>query len=120
QDPGDHALARRAPPLPPALHPDQLVLAEPGRTLVRAAHRQAATPPRPQIPSGTGERHPHLGHHLEREPATVRLAQDRRRNLRTTQHISSTDSRRRTLVWWCQQRLIGRPAGRSTLVGSVP
>ena len=26
-------------PLPPALHPDQLVVAQPGRTLVRAPHR---------------------------------------------------------------------------------
>ena len=41
-------VAGRAPPLPHALHPDLLVLAQPGRALVRPADRQAAPPRRPQ------------------------------------------------------------------------
>ena len=32
QDPGDRRLAGRPPPVPSALHPDQLIVAEPGRT----------------------------------------------------------------------------------------
>jgi len=38
--PGHGQVARRAPTISPALHPDQLVLAQPGRTMVRATHRQ--------------------------------------------------------------------------------
>ena len=55
---------------------------------------------RAQEPASTRERHPRLGRQLERQPATVRLDQDRRPDLRTTALISSTDSRRRTLVPW--------------------
>ena len=43
QDPGDQGLAGPAPPLPHALHPDRLVLDQPGRTLVRLPHRPDAS-----------------------------------------------------------------------------
>src|ERR1019366_7665747 len=61
------------------------------------AHRQATTPRRAQILASTRERHPQLGQNLEREPPTLRLDQDSRPDLPTTQHISSTNSRRGTL-----------------------
>ena len=45
QDAGDPQVADRAPSLRVALHPDQLVVAEPRRALVRRADQQE-TPPR--------------------------------------------------------------------------
>ena len=51
QDPGDQDLAGPPPPLPPALHPDRLVLDQPGRTLVRPAHRPTHPPRRPHLAS---------------------------------------------------------------------
>jgi transposase len=52
---------------------------------------------RPQEHPGPGERHPGMDHDLERQPATLRLDQDRRRDPRTAGLIYPTDSRRRTL-----------------------
>ena len=46
QDAGDQALAARAPPLRLALHPDQQLVAEPRRALVRRADHQEAPPRR--------------------------------------------------------------------------
>ena len=77
RDPG---LAGPAPPLPPALHPDRLILDQPGRTMVRPADRQDDPPRRPQLRPGPGERHPGLDRHLERQPPAVHLDQDRRRD----------------------------------------
>ena len=37
QDPGDQGLAGPPPPVPHALHPDRLLVDQPGRTLVRAS-----------------------------------------------------------------------------------
>ena len=51
QDAHDPGLAGRASPFPHALHPDLLVLAQPGRALVRATNRQAAPPRGAQEPS---------------------------------------------------------------------
>ncbi len=85
------------PPLPHAPHPDLLLLAQPGRAVVRAADRQETAPRRPPINPGPGERHSRLDHRLERKPQTLHLDQDRRRNPRTTRLISSTNSWRRTL-----------------------
>ena len=48
QDPGDQRLAGRPPPVPHALHPDRLLLDQPGRTLVRLPHRPDDPPRRPQ------------------------------------------------------------------------
>src|SRR4029077_14306561 len=91
----------RPPPISYASHPDLLVLAQPGRTLVRATDRQETTPRRPPINSGPGERHSRLDHPLERKPPTLCLDQDRRRNPRKTQLISSTNSWRRTIGARC-------------------
>jgi hypothetical protein len=44
QDPSDQGLADQAPPPPPALHPGQLKLAQPGRALVRRADQPQAPP----------------------------------------------------------------------------
>ena len=81
----------RPPPIPHAPHPDLLVLAQPGRTLVRATDRQETTPRRPPINSGPGERHSRLDHPLEPKPPTLCLDQDRRRNPRKTQLSDSAD-----------------------------
>ena len=54
------------PPLPHALHPDRLVLDQPGGTLVRPAHRPTPAPRRPQKRCRTGKRRPRLDHRMER------------------------------------------------------
>ena len=74
----DQDLARPAPALPRPLHPDRLVLDEPGRALVRPADRQADPPRRPHLRPGPGERHQGLDRHLERQSQAVHLDQDRR------------------------------------------
>ena len=84
--------------LPHAPHPDLRVLAQPGRALVRATDRQETAPRRPPVNPGPGERHSRLDHHLERQPETLHLDQDRRRDPRTPRLISSTNSWRRTPV----------------------
>lgn len=86
------------PALPRALHPHQQLLAQPGRAVVRPAHRQAATTRRPQERPGPGEGHPHLDQDLERRPQTLRLDKDRRRDPRTPRRISEPNSRLKTLM----------------------
>ena len=54
------------PPVPHALHPHLLVLAQPGRAVVRTVDRQATTPRRPHIGLRAGKRHPRLDQQLER------------------------------------------------------
>ena len=88
----------RPPSIPHAPHPDLLILAQPGRTLVRATNRQEAAPRRPPINPGPRERHSRLDRPLEPRPSALHLDQVRRRNPRKTQLISSTDSWRRTLA----------------------
>ena len=46
QAPERAGLARQTSPIPPALHPDLLVVAQPGRTLVSGTNRQGAAPRR--------------------------------------------------------------------------
>ena len=58
----------RAPPLRPALHPDQLLLAQPRRTLVRRTDHQEAAPRHPPLRPRTQRRHPRLDPDLERQP----------------------------------------------------
>src|SRR4051795_11395086 len=91
-------MVKPPPPISYASHPDLLARAQPGRTLVRATDRQETTPRRPPINSGPGERHPRLDHPLEPKPQTLYLDQNRRRNPRKTQLISSTNSWRGTLA----------------------
>ena len=98
QDTRDRQMAAAPPPLPHALHPDLRLLAQPGRAVVRAADRQEAAPRRPPVNPGPGERHSRLDRQLERQPETLHLDQDRRRDPRTTRLISSTNSWRRTLA----------------------
>ena len=84
-------------PLPHAPHPHLRLLAQPGRAVVRAADRQETAPRRTPVNPGPGERHSRLDHQLERQPETLHLDQDRRRDPRTPRLISSTDPWRRTL-----------------------
>jgi transposase len=76
QDPDRQRMARPASPLPRPLHPDQVILAQPGRTMVRIPHRPAHPPRCPQKRCSTVEGR----HSLDRESPAVRLAQDRRRD----------------------------------------
>jgi hypothetical protein len=66
------------PTVPHPLHPGQLVLAQPGGTMVRLDHRQDDPPRRAQVSPGAGSRHPRLGRELERRPQTLHLDQNRR------------------------------------------
>jgi hypothetical protein len=72
--------AGRASPLPRALHPDRLVLDQPGRTLVRLPHHPAPATRRAQEHPGPRTRHQELGQDLERRPETLYLDQNRRTN----------------------------------------
>ena len=83
QDPRDQRLADRPSPVLSALHPDQLVVAGPGRTLVRAAHRSPAPPRRPR------QRHCPLS----RYPGGARS-----RRVRPRRSLSSMGRWRRTLL----------------------
>jgi transposase len=61
QDPGDQGLGWAASAVPPALHPDRLVMDQPGGTVVRVPDRPDAPARRPQERPGPGEGHPRLG-----------------------------------------------------------
>ena len=98
QDPSHQRLAGQAPPLPPAFHPDRLLVDQPGGTLVRPAHRPTPAPRRPQKRCRPGKRRPRMDHRMEREPQTVRLDQNRRRDPRLTRQIYHTNFRRGSLV----------------------
>ena len=80
--PGSQTLAHRAPALRPALHPDQLVLAQPRRTLVRRVDDEETATRPPPIRARPQHRHPRLDRHLERQPQALHLDQDRRPNPR--------------------------------------
>jgi len=68
------------PPIPRPLHPDWIVVDQPGRTLVRLPDWPEDPPRRLQERPGAGSRHPRLDRHLEREPAALRLDEDSRRD----------------------------------------
>ncbi len=63
-----------------ALHADELIVAQPRRALVRRVDDQEAAPRHPHLGASTQQRHPRLDQHLERQPAPLRLDQDRRPN----------------------------------------
>src|ERR1039458_2304460 len=92
-------------PLSPALHPDRILLDQPGGTMVRLSHRPDAPPRRAQERPGPGSRHPRLDRQLERQPQAIRLDQDSRRDPGLTGKIYCPNFRRRTLV------TADRPAG---------
>ena len=50
QAPERAGLARQTPPIPTALHPDLIVVAQPGRALVPGTDRQGAAPRRVSLP----------------------------------------------------------------------
>src|SRR5690242_17563272 len=54
--------------IPRALHPDRIVVAQPGRALVRLPHPATAAAQRPQKRCGPGERPPQLGRPMEHQP----------------------------------------------------
>ena len=68
QDPGRSPLARTAPAVRPALHPDQQHLDQSRRALVLRADHQAAAPRGAPFRSSAQHRHPPMDRHLEREP----------------------------------------------------
>ena len=76
--PNVKAWLAKHPALPPALHPDQLVVAEHGRTLVRRTDRQD-DPPR-RVPQRRRPRRRDRGvpARTQRRPETVRVDRDRR------------------------------------------
>ena len=74
-----------------ALHPDQLIVAQPRRTLVRRTDHQETTPRHPHLGAPTQRRHPRLDRHLERQPPSLRLDQDRRPNPRQHRQLLPTN-----------------------------
>ncbi len=68
------------------------------RAIERVTHRPETAPRRSPLNSGPREGHSRVDRRLERQPPPVQLDEDRRRDLRTTRFISSTNSRRRTLA----------------------
>ena len=73
-----------------ALHPDQCVVAEPGRALVRRTDHQETAPRHPHLGTPTQQRHPRLDRHLERQPATLRMDQNCRPNPRSLSPINDS------------------------------
>jgi hypothetical protein len=78
QDTNNQALATRAPPVRPALHPDQQLVAKPRRALVRRAHHQKAQTLSTPLRSRAQQRHPGMERDLERRPQTLHMDKDRR------------------------------------------
>ena len=99
QDGHHPGLASPSPPLSPALHPDRLLLDQPGGTLVRVPDRPDDPPRRAQKRAGPGSRHPRLDRELESGPAAIHLDQDGRRDPGLTGKIYIPDFRRGTLVF---------------------
>src|SRR6185295_9715861 len=91
---------------------------QPGRAVVRAADRQETAPRRTPVNPGPGERHSRLDHQLERQPETLHLDQDRRRDPRTPRLIYSTDPWRRTLDPAVPTRTLSSPDRRSGVYGA--
>ena len=68
QDTGDPQMAPRPSPVPPALHPDRIVLAQPRRTLVRRDHHETHPPRRTPQRQSPRQGHHRLGRELEQQP----------------------------------------------------
>ena len=94
-------LAGPPPAVPPALHAHRLIVDQPGRAVGRLLDRSEDPPRRAQERPGPRSRHPRLDRALERRPAALRLAQDRRRDPGLTGKIFSTNFRRRILAVVC-------------------
>ena len=87
QDPSHPRLAPQPSAVHVPLHPDLVVVDEPRRALVRRAHQQDAAPLGAQDRHRAHRRPERLDRSLERQPTTVRLAQDRRPDPRQPQEI---------------------------------
>lgn len=64
--------------VPLAFHDDLLLLAQPGRAILRPRHRRPAPQIGPPQRPAPRRRHPRLAHRLERDPEVIYLNQDRR------------------------------------------
>ena len=71
-------VAGQAPPLPPAFHPDLLVVAQPGRTLVPRADRQSAAARRLRVGARPDRRDPGIHRRPQQRPQTLRVDRHRR------------------------------------------
>jgi len=78
--------------------PTRLVLDQPGRAVVRLLDRSDDPPRRAQERASPRSRHPRLDRELERQPAPIRLDQDRRRDPGLTGKVFSANFRRGILV----------------------
>ena len=87
QDPRDPPVAAEASQVPPALHPDQLIVAQPRRALVRRAHQPQAPPVSPPQRHRARKRHPHVDQRVEQGPEAVRMDQERRRDPRNSRRL---------------------------------
>ena len=76
--PAIQGLAGQAPAVPPALHPDELKLAQPGRAVVRRADQPQASPVRAPQRHRARNRHPQVDQRVEQGPQAVRVDQDPR------------------------------------------
>jgi hypothetical protein len=89
QNPRDQGLAGRAPTRPLPLHPDRLLLDQPGRALVRLPHHATPPPQRPPQRHRPRSRSHRPDRELEHQPEALRVDQDRRRDPRITHPIDS-------------------------------
>ena len=90
QPPRRADLAGPPPAVPPALHPDLLVVAEPGRTLVPRTHRQGTTPWQLQLRARPHHRHRGIPRRPQPRPQTLRL--DRHRGDRSSKRSAADAS----------------------------
>ena len=79
---------------PPALHPDRVVLDQPGRAVVRLPDQPDDPPRRAQERAGPRSRHPRLDRALEPESPAIHLEQNCRTDLGLTGKVYSKDFRR--------------------------
>jgi transposase len=120
QDPGDQGVAGQPSPVPPAFHPDRLLMGQPGRAVVRVPDRPDDPARCPQERGRPRERHPRLDRGLEPAPQALPVDQDRRGDPRFPRPISTANFRRRTLArfrmwsaWWRRRFAPAGRAGRS-------
>ena len=90
-------VATRPPPLRPAFHPDQLLVAEPRRAPVLRAHEQEATSRDPPLRQPAQLPHPRLVRHLQRKPTPLLLDQDSRADPRIRLPLLHMNQRLTTL-----------------------
>ena len=93
QDPRDQGVAGQAPPLPRPLHPDRLLLDQPGRALVRPADRQAHPPRRPHSVQALEDDISAWIDTWNEQPTTLHLDQDRRRDPQLPRRLPHQDHR---------------------------